>query len=173
MTDPIYQITRFRETFLRSDAGKVARVHWVSLPIDLQSRGYQQLLDHFGLDGAAIYGAWCALVCFAAGQSQPGVLVHRGGTPIRLSQIARVTGIAETLFEKLFAWATTPAVAWIEIVTDPDTTTTQATEESEDDERGVPTATRLGSEPDTEEVTPENPVKTGHRGKRDSYCDRF
>jgi len=71
------------------------------------------LLDEFGEDAPAIYGAWCALVAVAATCSTRGVLSNSKGEPMKLSHIARKTGFPKEIFERLFEWATRENVGWL------------------------------------------------------------
>jgi hypothetical protein len=73
-------------------------------------------LDEFGDDAAAIYGCWCALLLIAAGCNVRGMLADSRGNPLRISWIARTSGLPVGMFERLVAWASTSEVGWLEKV---------------------------------------------------------
>ena len=114
--EPTYRIAKWKETFEKSDAKRIAALSWISLPTSFASNGYQSLLDEFGDDAPAMYGAWCALACFASTCPVRGTLASGRHEPIPLHRIARVTGFPPPIFERLFAWATRPEIGWLELV---------------------------------------------------------
>ncbi len=71
------------------------------------------LLDEFGDDAPAIYGAWCALVAYAASCTVRGTLATSKGTPVKVGHIARTVGFGSTVFQKLIDWAVQDSVAWL------------------------------------------------------------
>lgn len=109
------QIARWNEVFESSESRKLKTLSWVRIPTSFNSTGFQHLLDDFGpTDGAAIYGAWCALCSLAASapeKSQRGLLHNSKGVPFSIRRIARLTGFAPEIFEKLIPWAI--RVGWI------------------------------------------------------------
>lgn len=109
----VYEIARWRETFETADSRKHKSLQWVSMPIDRQSNGYQSMIDHFGDESPAIYGAWCALVSIAAGCHRRGVLATSKGEPISIHRIARMAHMPCDPFEKLFDWAVRDDVNWL------------------------------------------------------------
>lgn len=109
----VYRIAKWNEVFLKSESRKLKHLGWVSLPVAFDSTGYQSLLDEFDEDAAAIYGAWCALVLVGCSCSVRGVLANSRGNPLRISHIARITGLAAANFERLIAWASRDDVGWL------------------------------------------------------------
>lgn len=116
MTQPLYRIAKWTETFERAESRKLKALTWVSVPIRFSSSGYQSMLDEFDDDAPAVYGAWCALVAIAAGCHVRGVLGTSRGIPLKTSHIARLTGFQSAIFDRLIAWASRPDVAWLETV---------------------------------------------------------
>jgi hypothetical protein len=112
----VYRIAKWREVFEKSESRKLKTTSWVSLPIAFSSSGYHSLLDEFGDDAAAIYGCWCALLLIAAGCNVRGMLADSRGNPLRISWIARTSGLPVGMFERLVAWASTSEVGWLEKV---------------------------------------------------------
>jgi hypothetical protein len=112
----LYCIASWHETFERAESRKLKQLHWIALPVDFSSTGYQQLLEDFGPDAAAMYGAWCGLCAFAATCHVRGTLANSRHQPLKLSHIARVTGFPEPIFEQLIAWALRPEIGWLQNV---------------------------------------------------------
>lgn len=119
MSTPVYRIAKWQETFETADSRKHKRLSWVSLPVGFGSNGYQSLVDQFEDEAPAIYGAWCALVNLAAQMNWRGVLCTSRGEPMSISRIARLTYMPTDVFEKLFDWASSESVGWIEVVERP------------------------------------------------------
>lgn len=123
----IWKIAKWDVVFEKAESRRHKILTWVSMPVDFNSSGYQSLLEEFNGGSPAIYGAWCALVKFAAQCPTRGVLANSQRRPISLHHIARVTGFDVDVFEQLFGWATKVDVAWLI----PESTTKQ-------DENGSP-----------------------------------
>jgi len=112
----VYRIAKWESVFERAESRKLKQLNWVAMPIGFTSTGYQSMLDEFGDDASSIYGAWCALTAIAASCAVRGVLGNSRGNPLKLSHIARMTGFQSAVFEKLYAWAASPEVGWLEAV---------------------------------------------------------
>lgn len=112
-TQIIYKIVAWNETFETAESRKHKSLSWVSMPIDRQSSGYQSMIDHFGDDAPAIYGAWCAMVSIAAACPTRGTLASSKGEPYSIRRIARMAHMPEKPFEQLFHWAIQPNVGWL------------------------------------------------------------
>jgi hypothetical protein len=111
--EQIWRIAKWASTFENSASRKLKALHWVSMPVNFASNGYQCLLDEFGDEAPAIYGAWCALVSVAAQCNRRGVLASDSGKPLKLNHVARTTGFPESVFRKLFDWASSDSVKWL------------------------------------------------------------
>lgn len=118
----VYRIAKWTETYERSETRKLKTLHWVSMPVAFSSAGYNAMLDAFDDDAPAIYGAWSALVAFAASCNVRGTLADSRGNPLTLRHIARVTGFPVAIFERLIEWAAREDVAWLELVAAEDLT---------------------------------------------------
>lgn len=128
-----FEIAKWSTVFERAESRKLKSLSWVSLPVTVSSSGFQAMLDEFGDDAPSIYGAWCALLSVAAQTNIRGVLANGRGIPLKTSHIARLTGFPAPVFEKLFAWAMTPEVAWL-VEVDSDSTLQN---QGENDCRGI------------------------------------
>lgn len=112
----VYRIAKWESVFERAESRKLKQLNWVAMPIGFTSTGYQSMLDEFGDDASSIYGAWCALTAIAASCAVRGILGNSRGNPLKISHIARMTGFQSAVFEKLYAWAASPEVGWLEAV---------------------------------------------------------
>ena len=119
---PVYQISKWKDVFEKAESRKLKHLTWVSMPTGFRSNGFHMLLDEFGDDAPAIYGAWCALVSYAAACTVRGILCTSKGKPEGIGKIARTTGFAAELFERLFEWAVRDDVEWMEILSDDEVT---------------------------------------------------
>lgn len=108
-----YHIAKWHEVYERAESRKLKALSWVAIPTSFSSHGYQCLLDEFGDDAPAMYGAWCALVSVAASCTVRGKLVNGRGIPLPISHIARMTGFPATVFERLIAWAARDEIGWL------------------------------------------------------------
>ena len=113
MEEQVWAIAKWQETFENSSSRKLKNLNWVSMPVSFTSNGYNLMLDEFGEEAPAIYGAWCALVSVAANCTERGVLATTAGKPMRVSHIARVTGFPESVFVRLIGWASSDSVKWL------------------------------------------------------------
>ena len=73
-------------TWETHETRKAIKLRWVSLPVDLSSSGYVELM--MDPDGPEIYGIWIALVQVAAQAPERGVIARQGGKPYSLSVLA-------------------------------------------------------------------------------------
>ena len=87
--DKHYENNRTRE---------LKRMAWVPMPNRHDGDGYTQLLDH--LNGAAHFGAWCALVEVASRCDVRGTLLRDGAVPHDESSLARMTRIPAKIWEE-------------------------------------------------------------------------
>lgn len=114
MTDGVvYKIAKWDEVFERAESRKLRSLSWVAIPTSFSSHGYQCLLDEFGEDAPAIYGAWCALVAIAASCTVRGTLSNSRGKPLPITHLVRISGFPQSVFEKLIAWATNEEIGWL------------------------------------------------------------
>ncbi len=72
------------------------RMAWVPMPNRHDGDGYTTLLDH--PNGAAHFGAWCALVQVASRCDERGTLLRHGAEPHDSGSLARMTRIPESVW---------------------------------------------------------------------------
>jgi hypothetical protein len=115
----VWRITKWDEVFENAESRRIKNLDWVAWPINLGSAGYDSLIEEFGPDAPAIYGAWCVLVCVAAKCPVRGTLTDSKGRPMSVSRIAMKAHMPAEVFQRLVDWASTEGVQWIEVTTHP------------------------------------------------------
>lgn len=118
----VWRIAKWTETFETSDSRNYKSLPWVSVPTTLCSNGYQSLVEEFGAEAPAIYGAWNAMVAVASKCPVRGTLATSKGVAYSLERIIREAYMHPDclpVFQKLVEWASTEAVGWIEDATLP------------------------------------------------------
>jgi hypothetical protein len=113
----VYRVSKWREIYETADSRKHKTLSWVSIPIDRQSSGYQSLIERFGDDAPAIYGAWCALVSVAGQCPERGLLANSRCEGHSVERIARLAFMPVEPFRKVVEWASSEDVKWLEVVT--------------------------------------------------------
>jgi len=113
--DSCYRIRGWDEDFENSRTRDIKVLTWVKLPIRLDSDGYTELLEHE--DGAAHFGAWCAIVKVAARCDPRGYLLRGNRTAHDAKSLGRITRIKPTLIEK--ALPRLVSNGWLEAVAIP------------------------------------------------------
>jgi site-specific DNA-cytosine methylase len=92
----VYRIAKWLETFETSDSRRNKTLSWVSWPLD-STNGYNDLVETFGDEAPLIYGAWCALVRFAAepGMKQQTYVNHAGVRRLTPRECERLQGFPD------------------------------------------------------------------------------
>lgn len=157
----VYRIAKWESVFERAESRKLKQLTWVAMPVGFTSHGYQSLLDEFGEDAAAIYGAWCAIVAVAAGCVHRGIFCSGRGIPLTIPRISRMTGFEVDLLERLFDWASREDIRWLEIV-EKDTLEQIVGEEIPENTVNNGTIEISGESPDDPPACQENPPTTRH-----------
>lgn len=98
---------------------KLKSMSWLPLPLKRGS-GYQRILAQ--TDGPALFGAWVAIVEFAATCPVRGMLCRRDGREYRASDIAITVGFPVDLITRCFALVTDPdaEIEWLERIDEPE-----------------------------------------------------
>lgn len=165
----VYRIAKWSTVYETSESKRHKTLSWVSMPIDFGSNGYQSLVDEFGDEAPAMYGAWCALVGVAAQAPTRGVLACSKGNPYTVARISRMTCFPVNVFERLMKWATSQDVEWIEVVSpesadiEPPKTrpaAAQASPSTETEKSGLPNTTLPNKTKPTHSHTPRESKKT-------------
>ncbi|MEM1271790.1 MAG: hypothetical protein AAGI08_17205 [Bacteroidota bacterium] len=104
------------------------------------------MVEEFGPDAPALYGAWCALLSVAAGCPERGTLVSQRGTPYTPDRVAGMLQYPTELLSRLFTWASRQDIGWLEV--------TSASGDSPDDPPTIPRQT-----PDDPPTTGQDPTR--------------
>ena len=111
---PTYRITDWDAHFENNRTRILKELRFVILPNKQDGDGYTELLAH--VNGAAHFGAWCALVQVASKCKPRGILVRdEGGTkPHDPRSLARQTRLSESVFSE--AIPRLVEIGWLEEV---------------------------------------------------------
>lgn len=119
----LYAVSEWDRHFENNRTRDLKRMEWVPMPTKQDGDGYTELLDH--KNGAAHFGAWCAIVELAAKSKPRGALVRDGGIPHDVASLSRVTRISRVVFEEAIPrllqirWLTAQVVGETDTCDDP------------------------------------------------------
>lgn len=108
----MYRIVNWSENFENNRSRELKKLDWVPIPNKLGGDGYTELLDHE--NGAAHYGAWCAILLLASKCEIRGTLSRDGARPHDMRSIARITRVPVTVIEEVIPRLI--HIGWLEIV---------------------------------------------------------
>lgn len=108
----MYRIVNWHDNFENNRSRELKKLDWVPIPNKLEGDGYTELLDHD--NGAAHYGAWCALVLIASKCDPRGTLVRDGARPHDFRSLARMTRVPVAVWEE--AIPRLVHIGWLEII---------------------------------------------------------
>ena len=86
-----YVVAGWNENFENNRTRELKYLSWVPMPNKMDGDGYTELLAH--PDGAAHFGAWCALVEVASRCDPRGTLLRDGARPHDFASLERITRI--------------------------------------------------------------------------------
>jgi len=96
--DMTIEIVDWDKHYENNRTRELKKMQWVPMPIRHDGAGYRQLIDH--PNGAAHFGAWCALIEVAASCDVRGTLSRNSATPLSEADLARMTGIPEKIWKE-------------------------------------------------------------------------
>lgn len=96
---PTYRIKDWSVNFENSRTKELKELRYVMVPNKHDGDGYTELLDH--PNGAAHFGAWCAIVEVASKCAPRGDLVRQDGKPHDSYSLSRQTRIPATVFDEV------------------------------------------------------------------------
>jgi len=111
MTKPTYRIVGWDDRFENHESRKIKVLNWVAMPNHHDTAGYRRLVTM--PNGAALYGAWCAVVQVASRCPVRGVLAS-ASRPLEAIDLEAKTGMKSKLFDELFSVVTDPSICWLE-----------------------------------------------------------
>ncbi len=111
----VLRIKDWDRCFENSSSRKLIRMTWVAVPLK-HGTGFRRLIALE--DGAALYGAWMALVTFAATCPIRGTFARVDGKAYSASDIAIVTGFPTKLIQRCIETVSQPdfEIEWIDSV---------------------------------------------------------
>lgn len=107
---PTYSIRNWSQHFENNRTRELKELRFVILPNKHDGDGYTELLDH--PNGAAHYGAWCALVQVASKCDPRGTLSRDGARPHDATSLSRLTRIPEAVFAEVLPRLV--SIGWVE-----------------------------------------------------------
>lgn len=147
-----YRIRDWNKHFENNRTRDLKELRFVIFPNKHDGDGYTELLDH--PNGAAHYGAWCALVQVASKGQHPaggcgnpagccdcrGILLRHGAKPHDSASLARLTRMPAVIFDEVLPRLN--QIGWVEIVNGQPRTKSQRTQaHSEITQGGATTST--------------------------------
>jgi hypothetical protein len=93
----LYRIKNWAQFFENNRTKELKRMAWVPMPNKMDGTGYTWLVDH--ANGAAHFGAWCAIVEIASRCEPRGTLSREGA--MSPHDLARISRLPATLFEEV------------------------------------------------------------------------
>lgn len=128
----MYQVKHWGELFENSGSRRFKNLTRCTMPTK-HGLGFRQIIQ--SKNGAALFGAWCALIQVLSRQHPPreGFVTHDGtkdGNPLTPHDLELLTGIKSTYYQNLFEIASTQVVDWLRITKDAHTTHTPRTHQT-------------------------------------------
>jgi len=94
-TVPLLRVRDWDKLYENNRSRDLGRTSWFPAPNDLSADGYAELVTH--PDGAALFGAWNALLMVASRAKPRGHLVREDSRPHTAESLSRVTRLPESL----------------------------------------------------------------------------
>jgi hypothetical protein len=114
MSQQMYRIKDWRESFENNRTKELKRMSWVPVPNKHDGDGYTALIRH--KQGAAHLGAWLAILQVASKCDPRGSLVranHKAHTP---ATISRMTGLPEAVLQDAIERLLDEEIGWLEVI---------------------------------------------------------
>src|SRR5687767_7543220 len=107
------RIVDWDKHFENNRTKELKKLSWVPFPNKHDGDGFTELLDH--PNGAAHYGAWCAIVQVASKCDPRGTLSRDGARPHDVASLSRITRIPEPVLTEAIQRLINP-IGWLEVV---------------------------------------------------------
>src|SRR4051812_15271607 len=95
---PLYRIRDWSKHFENNRTKELKHMTWVPMPNKMDGDGYTELVTH--PNGAAHFGAWCALVEVASKCGDRGTLMREGAKPHDSASLQRITRLPAAVFDE-------------------------------------------------------------------------
>lgn len=112
----MYRVVGWADHFENNRTKELKHLSWVPFPNKHDGDGYTELLFH--PQGAAHYGAWCAIVQVASKCDPRGTLMRDGARPHTAASLSRMTKVPEAIMQDAIERLVNP-IGWLEVVPDP------------------------------------------------------
>ena len=109
----LYRIKNW-ENFENNRTRKMKQMMWIPVPNKHDGDGYTELVDR--KNGAAMLGAWLAILQVASKCEKRGTLLRDNGTPHAPKSIARLTRLDESTIGEAITLLCCDEVGWLEVV---------------------------------------------------------
>lgn len=106
------EIVNWDKLYENNRTRKMVHTAWVPIPNKHDGYGYTDLVSHE--DGAAHFGAWCALLQVASKCAKRGTLVRSNGDPHDCRSLSLITRLPEELWEAVLPRLAN--IGWIRII---------------------------------------------------------
>jgi len=98
-TVQVYVIKDWNKIYENNRSRELKNSSWVPIPNKLDGDGYTLIMTQ--KNGAAIYGAWIALILLASKCDVRGTLLRGNGEPHNIDSISRITRLNVDLVEEM------------------------------------------------------------------------
>jgi hypothetical protein len=109
----IYTVRNWDTQYENNRSRSYVHLSWVPLPNTLDGDGYTALMER--KNGAALYGAWVALVLVASKCNPRGRLMRSNGLPHDSVSLARMTRMPESVMRECIEAASSQEIGWLQI----------------------------------------------------------
>ena len=110
----LYRIKNWEENFENNRTRLMKQMLWVPVPNKHDGDGYTELVDRE--NGAAMLGAWIAILQVASKCAMRGTLMRDNGSPHAPKSIARLTRLDESTISEAITLLCSADVGWLEVV---------------------------------------------------------
>ncbi len=110
--DLTFRIRNWDTHFENNRSKELKNPAWVPMPNSHDGDGYTELVDH--PNGAAHFGAWCALVQIASRCGERGTFMRDTGKPHNSRSLSRMSRIPATVFDEVIPRLL--EIQWLETV---------------------------------------------------------
>ena len=109
----LYRIKNW-DSFENNRTRKMKQMLWIPVPNKHDGDGYTELVDRE--DGAAMLGAWLAILQVASKCSVRGTLLRDNGNPHSPKTISRLTRLKEDVISQALELLLSDEIGWLEVV---------------------------------------------------------
>lgn len=112
--EKLYRVRNWEKLYERNRTRDMVRMHWLALPVKIEGDGYLYLMDQE--NGAAIFGAFVAILEVAALCEPRGTLIRSTGVPHDERSLARKTRMDPAIISQALEHCTSKECKWLEFI---------------------------------------------------------